>query len=56
VHASNPTAGGVCESFVTSSFDRVGEEGVYGALFEDDADAGSVIFDILLEEIGAIGG
>ena len=46
----------VCERFVTASFDRVGEEGVYGALFEDDAVAGSVILQVLREEISVIGG
>ena len=49
----------LCDRFVTASFDRLGEDAVYDALFGEDedvaAEAGAVIFEILLEEIDAQG-
>lgn len=46
----------VCESFVEQSFSRLGDDAVYGALYEDDADAGAALFEILRDLITAAGG
>ncbi len=46
----------ICETFVEESFTRLGEDAVYGALYEDDAESGEAIIGILREVIAAAGG
>ena len=48
--------GPVCEDFVEQSFERLGEEAVYGALYEDDATSGEALIAILRDLIVAAGG